>query len=201
ALDGQAEEDATRPDRLDVLRGVLERRGGSLWTELSFEGSAALPGLPPPDSPEAVRRGLVRLGGRGHLVDAAYHPLPPGVREGMKRRVVEALARSQPTNPGVGRPVSGMVIRLGPGPTLLGTPDTGIDDATYDRFVRETFSPETAREVPGLGTDDPDRFDVRLKYLAGAGRMPWLTWRTRAVTSLYAELGAAAQEAAPGAVL
>ena len=61
------------------------------------------------------------------------------------------------------------MIRLGPGPTLLGTPDTGVDDATYERFVRETFSPETARGVPGLGTDDPDRFAVRLRYLAGVG--------------------------------
>jgi hypothetical protein len=31
--------------------------------------------------------------------------------------------------------------------------------------------------------------------------MPWLTWRTRAMTSLYAELGAAAEQAAPGAIL
>ena len=31
--------------------------------------------------------------------------------------------------------------------------------------------------------------------------MPWLTWRSRAIASLYAELNAAAQEAVPGAVL
>src|SRR5262249_45958587 len=55
--------------------------------------------------------------------------------------------------------------------------------------------------VPGLDSEDSDRFAVRLRYLAGAGRMPWLAWRSRAIGSLYAELGAAAQEAAPGAVL
>ncbi len=53
ALDGQADEDMARPDRLDVLRRVLERQGGSLWLELGFDGPGALPGLPPPDSAEA----------------------------------------------------------------------------------------------------------------------------------------------------
>ena len=96
---------------------------------------------------------------------------------------------------------SGLVIRLGPGPTLLGAPDTGVDDATFERFVRETFSQETVRKVPGLGTDDPERFAVRLHYLAGVGRMPWLTWRSRAMAALYAELSEAAQQAVPGAVL
>ncbi len=47
------------------------------------------------------------------------------------------------------------MIRLGPGPTLLGASDTGVDDATYERFVRETFSPETAREIPGLARRTP----------------------------------------------
>lgn len=207
ALAGQAEEDTSRPDRLDVLRAVLERRGCSLWTELSFDGPGALPGLPPPDSTDALRRGLVRLDGRGRAVDTAYHPLHPEVRQAMRRRVVEALSQHRPAMAGAPasgsgrRPASGLVIRMGPGPTLLGTPDTGIDDATYERFVRETFSAETAREVPGRGTEGDERFDARLKYLAGAGRMPWLTWRTRAMTTLYDELAAAAQEAAPGAVL
>ena len=90
---------------------------------------------------------------------------------------------------------------MGPGPTLLGTPDTGLDDATFDRFVRESFSPETARGIPGLGETDPDRFAVRSRYLAGVGRMPWLTWRSRAIASLYTELAEAAQAAAPGSVL
>ena len=93
------------------------------------------------------------------------------------------------------------MIRLGSGPTLLGTPDTGLDDATFDRFVRESFSPETARGIPGLGDADPDRFAVRARYLAGVGRMPWLTWRSRAIASIYTELAEAAQAAAPGVLL
>ncbi len=203
ALDGQADEDASRPARLDVLRRVLERQGCSLWLELSFDGPGALLGLPSPDSAEAVRRGLVRLDGSGNAVGAAYHPLHPDVRRAMRRRVVEALTRDRTPSVPASDPriAAGLVIRLGAGPTLLGTPDTGVDDATYARFVRETFSPETAQGVPGLGTEGSDRFAVRLRYLAGAGRMPWLTWRSRAMASLYAELGAAAQEAVPGVVL
>ena len=203
ALDGQADEDSTGADRLEILRRVLERQACSLWLELSFDGRAALPGLPPPESAEAVRRGLVRLDGQGRVGGSAYHPLHPEVRQAMKRRVVEALTRSR-TAPVAARDAgtaSGLVIRLGPGPTLLGTPDTGVDDATFERFVRETFSPETARKVPGLGTDDPERFAVRLHYLAGLGRMPWLTWRSRAMASLYAELSEAAHQVVPGAVL
>ena len=77
-------------------------RACSLWLELSFDGPAALPGLPPPDSAEAVRRGLVRLDGSGNADGAAYHPLHPEVREAMRRRVVEALTRSR-TAPARGR--------------------------------------------------------------------------------------------------
>ncbi len=204
ALSGQVEEDSIGPDRLEVLRRVLDRQGCSLWQELSFDGSGALPGLPRPDSEEAIRRGLVRLDGQGHAEGPSYHPLNPEVRAAMKRRVVDTLTRSRPAAD-AGAPgrqsTTGLVIRLGPGPTLLGTPDTGIDDITYERFVRETFAAETARGIPGSGTADPERFAVRLRYLAGVGRMPWLTWRARAMAALYAELSVAAHESSPGTVL
>src|SRR6185312_12961830 len=119
---------------------------------------------------------------------AAYHPLNPRVREAMKARVVQSLARRQG---GLG--FAGVLIRLGRGPTLLGTPDTGMDDDAYARFVTETFGAEVAKEIPGLGTTDPDRFAARSKYLAGVGRMPWLTWRARSIAGLYAELAEAAR--------
>jgi len=200
ALGGQADEDSTGPDRLAVVRRVLARQGFSLWLELSFEGSAALPGLPRADSPEAARRGLVRVDRQGRPDGPVYHPLNPEVREAMKGRVVQALKGTIP-GPGETSGAAGLVIRLGPAPTLLGTPDTGLDDATFDRFVRESFSPETARGIPGLGDTDPDRFAVRSRYLAGVGRMPWLTWRSRAIALLYSELAEVARTAAPGALL
>lgn len=204
ALDGQADEDSTGPDRLQTIRRVLARQGCSLWLELEFDGPEALPGLPPADSSEAERRGLVRLDRQGRVDGPAYHPLHAEVREAMKRRVVQALTRTRAVadgNGGGNGAVAGLVIRLGPGPTLLGTPDTGLDDATFERFVHETFSPETANGIPGLGNADPERFEVRSRYLAGVGRMPWLNWRSRAIATLYAELAEAARTAVPGAVL
>ena len=200
ALDGQADEDSTGPDRLELVRRVVSRQKYSLWLELGFDGPGALPSLPRADSPEASRRGLVRVDRQGRPDGATYHPLHPEVREAMKRRVKEALARTKLGSGDTGNG-GGLMIRLGAGPTLLGTPDTGLDDATFDRFVRESFSPETARGIPGIGDSDPDRFAVRAQYLAGVGRMPWLTWRSRAIASLYTELAEAAQTAAPGAVL
>ncbi|HLH27797.1 MAG TPA: hypothetical protein VKW77_02710, partial [Acidimicrobiales bacterium] len=182
SLDGQADEDAIGPDRLDLLLRILSREGFATWLELNFDGP--LPGLPAPDSAEALARGLVRVDRRG-LADspATYHSLHPDVREAMKRRVAEALAprKSRPSP-------NGLLVRLGPGPTLLGGPDTGFDDNTFARFVRESLDPETARHVPGLGTADPNRFAARSEYLAGPGRMPWMVWRARGIAALYGEL-------------
>ncbi len=200
ALDAHADEDSTGPDRLEVIRRVLSRQGFPVWVELDFDGPNALPGLPRADSPEAARRGLVRVDRQGRPDGPEYHPLHPEVREAMKRRVTQALTQSKP-GAGAAGGRTGLLIRMGPGPTLLGTPDTGMDDATFDRFVRESFSSETARGIPGLGESAPDRFDVRSRYLAGVGRMPWLTWRSRAIASLYTELAEAAQAAVPGSVL
>jgi hypothetical protein len=202
ALDGQADEDSIGPDRLETVRRVLARQGYALWLELNFERPDSLPGLPPPDSEEALRRGLVRIDRQGKADGPAYHPLHPEVRQAMKRRVTEALTRQNTAPDPTGRlSQAGLLIRLGPGPTLLGTPDTGLDDTTFERFVHETFKPETARGIPGMGTTEADRFAVRSRYLAGVGRMPWLTWRANVIAALYAELAAAAQAAAPGALL
>ena len=85
ALAGQADEDSTGPDRLETIRRVLARQGCSLWLEVDLDGPDALPGLPPANSAEAERRGLVRLDGRGRVDGPAYHPLNPEVREAMKR--------------------------------------------------------------------------------------------------------------------
>jgi hypothetical protein len=114
----------------------------------------------------------------------------------MKRRVTAAISKRR------GLPaLNGLLIRLGPGPTLLGTPDTGLDDSTYERFVHETFGAEVAKGIPGLGRTDPGRFDERSRYLSGVGRVPWLTWRSRAIASLYNELSRAVRAASPGAEL
>ena len=196
ALRGQVSEDSTGPDRLELVLRLLGRQGSSAWLELDLQDDDALPGLPPPDSVEALRTGLVRVDRQGLADGPTYHPLHPEVRKAMKRRVELALRR-----PGDGSALTGLLVQLGRGPTLLGTPDTGMDDATYKRFVQETFGPEIVEGLPGLKATDPDRFSARAKYLAGVGRMPWLTWRSRAIAALYTELADAARGASPGAVL
>ncbi|WP_337175199.1 hypothetical protein [Paludisphaera sp.] len=192
-LAGRLVEDATGPEPIDVSLRVLKRHGLSAWVEPDLGRPDALPGLPPAGSEEAATRGLVLVGADGKPDGSAYQPLHPKVREALRRRVVDVLA-----GPGG---YSGVLIRLGDGPTLLGTPDTGLDDVTFERFVRETFGPDVAREVPGLDTSDAGRHEARAKYVAGVGRMPWLSWRSKAVAALYEELAAAAREAAPGSVL
>src|SRR6185312_2676728 len=126
----------------------------------------------------------------------AYHPLHPEVRRALRRRV-EGAAAARGERPGL----AGLLIRLGPGPTLLGSPETGVDDVTFARFVREAFDAETARGIPGVRAADPDRFAARAQFVAGPGRMPWLTWRSRGIAALYGELAEAAAGAAPGALL
>jgi hypothetical protein len=202
ALEGLADEDSTGPDRLQVARTVLARQGYATWLELRFDKRGALPGLPPADSAQAVERGLVRIDRAGLPDGPAYHPIHPEVRAAMRDRVVQCLTSyTRPSEASTKSPWAGLVIRLGPGPTLLGTPDTGLDDATFERFVREKFAPETARGIPGTGSDDPNRFAVRSDYLKGVGRMPWLTWRSHAIATLYTELARAARTAAPGTFL
>ena len=201
SLFGQADEDSTRPDRVEVMRRVLTRQGYSLWLELGFDGHDSLPGLPQADSAEALRRGLVRVDSQGRADSAVYHPLHPEVREAMKQRVTTAMNQLKAGEPGGGS--GGLVIRLGPGPTLLGTPDTGVDDATYRKFIHDTIGPGATREmpIPGVESTEPGRFAERSRYLAGVGRMPWLTWRTKEIAALYGELNDAVHAISPSASL
>jgi hypothetical protein len=194
ALDGQAAEDSTGPDRLDVLLRLLARQGVSTLLDVPCDGP--LPGLPTPNSPEALERGLIRVDHRGVPDGPAYLPLHPDVRAALTQRIVGALSAER------GRtPPRGVLIRLGPGPTLLGGPGTGLDDTTYARFVGRMFEGAAARGVPGLRADDPNRFAARHQFLTQAGRVPWLTWRCRELAALYTELAQAVRQAVPEAIL
>ena len=198
ALDGQAAEDATGPDHLALALNSLAKRGVSSWVELDINGGTALPGLPAPGDPEAMTRGLVRCDRNG-LPDgpsSTYHPIAPEVGDALKRRVSQAV-NAYKTNGSL----AGILIRLGTGPTLLGPADTGFDDATFSRFIREAFDFETAKSLPGLNAEDPERFAARSRFLAGSGRMPWLIWRSKQVAALYANLADAVKEAKPTARL
>ncbi len=175
--------------------GPGPRKGLDAWVDVAFDG--ALPGLPPADAAEAAARKLVRVDRRGVVAGpAAYQPIHPAVREAMARKVAEAVAprRARPN-------LLGALVRLGPGSTLPGGPDSGLDDASWARFVASVFEPGPARRVPGQGADDPGRFDARARFVEGAGKIPWLAWRAREVASVYAGLADAARRAAPGAAL
>ena len=194
ALDGQAAEDSIGPDHLALVLRTLSRRGVSSWVELDLSGTAALPGLPAPGELEAAKRSLIRIDRNGQPdgPSLTYHPIAPEVADALKRRVTEAVD----THKGHGT-LAGVLIRLGPGPTLLGPADTGFDDITYTRFIREAFDLETAKTLPGLNVEDPERFTARSRFLAGSGRMPWLIWRSKQVAGLYACLAEAAKLASP----
>ncbi len=149
ALDGQAGEDCLGPDRLDLMLQVLGRHGCMAWVELELRRRVRPAGL--------ASRQFARSAGPG---------TGPGRSTGPRRRSDPGLSSSEPRGRGgpettggpVDRPPSqpaglaGVLIRLGPGPTLLGGPDTGFDDATFTRFVRETFDRETAQTIPGVGS-------------------------------------------------
>jgi hypothetical protein len=196
ALDGQADEDAIGADRLGLVLKAMADRSLAALVELRADGP--LPGLPAPDDPEALRRGLVRLDGAGRP-DAAgpvYHALHPDVRGALGRRAAAALA-ARAAHPNL----RGLLLRLGPGPTLPGAADTGLDDDTFARFIAAMLDAEATRRVPGLGTEAPERFAARRQYVTGPGAAPWQAWRSREVAAGYEALAAAVRGAAPDAVL
>jgi hypothetical protein len=193
-LDGQAAEDPLGPDALDLTLRLLARRGISALIDVPCDGP--LPGLPAPESPQALARGLVRLDANGQPDGPAFHLLHPDVRAALKRRLVEAVA------PRLGHPnLVGLVVRLGPGPTLLGLPETGLDDATYQSFVKAAFPPADADRLPGVDARAADRFAARAEFVTKTGRTAWLDWRAERLGATYIELAEAVRSAAPGAIL
>ncbi len=194
ALEGQAHEDSTGPDRLDLALRLLARSGISAFLETRLDGPLA--GLPAPESPEALARGLVRQDRSGRADGPAYQPLRGEVREAIKARLVAAIGPR-----GAHPNLSGLLVRLGPGATLPGGPEAGLDDATFARFVREAFPPGDSAKIPGQDASDPSRFAARWRFVTGPGRQGWLDWRADAVGKLYADLGSAVRQASPGASL
>lgn len=191
-LDGQGLEDGLGPDRTDVLIRLLERQGLAVWLDLRFDG--VLPGLLPPDDPESVARGLAVVDRLGRT-EPSYNVLHPDVQTAMVRAASDAasIRRVRPN-------VAGLLVRLGPSPTLPGSPDTGLDDDTFRRFVREKLDEATARNAPGLGNDD-GRFAARHQFLSGPARLPWLAWRANQVAALYSRMAAAVRSEKAGPLL
>src|SRR5262249_33306597 len=95
----------------------------------------------------------------------------------------------------------GVMVRLGPGSTLLGDPQTGLDDTTFADFVRASFPDREAAAIPGVAVTASDRFARRAQFGANAGHEAWLDWRARQLGRAYGELATALQAYSPGTVL
>ena len=96
ALRGQAAEDSTGPDRLELVLRLLGREGSSAWLELDLQDKDALPGLPPPDSARGTSNGARARGspgpGRRTRVSSAA-PRGPQGDETPRRRGAAAAGR------------------------------------------------------------------------------------------------------------
>jgi hypothetical protein len=194
ALDGQYDEDSLGPDTLEVLLRTLSVDGISVVLEVGLDGP--IDNLPAPDSDEARTRGLSRIDAKGHVHSSAYQLLRPEVRTAAARhfaRVLEPGSRH--------KNLAGLQLPLGPGSSLLGPIETGIDDWTYSEFVRAKFPAQAASQIPGLSDQSVDRFTARARFVTGAGRTAWLEWRAEQLGLVYSELAAEVAKSAPGATL
>ena len=193
-LEGQFQEDSTGPDTLQFMLGMLASQGLGSWISLDLSGP--LPGLPLPGSAEALARNLARLDSSGEVDRQAYQTLHPQVRAAVSRRIEEvvrpALEQAK---------LQGVVIRMGAGPTVLGLPDSGLDDLTYADFVREVFPAKEAGQVPARGGDDPGRFQTRAQFVTTAARTVWLDWRADRLGQVYADWARGLETLAPGLLL
>ncbi len=97
--------------------------------------------------------------------------------------------------------LSGVLIKLGSGFTVLGPIATGLDDWTYLEFVKAKFPARESSLIPGLDIGDGGRFEARARFVTGVGRSAWLEWRADRLGAIYAELAAVVTEAAPGGCL
>lgn len=175
-------QDPVRKDVLEMLLRLFDREGLALVPAVEF--ASPLPEL------EAVLRrggpeteGIVWVGPDGASwqdVHPAlrgrapyYNLLHPRVQEAMLA-VIRELASAYGIHPSF----AGLGLQLSShGYAQLLGPAWGVDDATIDRFQRETNL-----RVAG---DGPERFSQRARALSGELRKPWLQWRALQLSGFY----------------
>jgi hypothetical protein len=118
--------------------------------------------------------GRPRLTGRGTL---HYNVLDPRVQQAVESVIVEAAGRMRGS-----RAVEGFAILL-PHHGWLHLPGvaSGLDDATFARFVASLPEPHDPQEGEG-------RFAARARLVEGPLRSAWLAWRCREVAAFHARL-------------
>jgi len=176
--------DPVRKDVLEMLFRLFDRENLRLIPMVEF--AAPLPAL------EALLRGggpaadgLEWIGPEGEpwlRVHPArrglapyYNVLDPRVQEAMLDVIRELAARYARDH----QSFAGLAIRLSAdGYAILPGPEWGMDDATIDRFQRDT-----GVEVPGVG---PGRCAERAQFLnSPPHRQTWLQWRSRQLSRFY----------------
>jgi hypothetical protein len=193
-LNGQSHEDPLAPDVLQLALQMLAREGLEVLIAIPCEDT--LPGLPPPGSPQARARGLVRYGPDGQCLPSGYPLLHPEVRAALQRRLeqVAALHAQHPN-------LRGIVMHLGHESCLPGGTGVIPDHHTYQQFLQASFSSSEIARLPGQSGSEADRLKQRARFLSGEGSKPWLDWRCAEVGRLYHDLAVAVARAAPGACL
>ena len=108
-----------------------------------------------------------------------YNLLDPRVQQAMQESIRNLAQRY-----GQHRAFAGVAIQLSSdGYAQLPPLDWGMDDATANRFERDTGIQ--------LGTTGNDRFATRSKLLTGQHAAAWRSWRTAQVSKFYAQLASA----------
>lgn len=107
-----------------------------------------------------------------------YNVLDPRVQQAMLE-VVGELVRKYATHPAFG----GIAVQLtSEGYTQLPPLEWGLDDATIDRFSRDT-----GIQIAGPGEN---RFAERVAALSGPNADAWRAWRSQQVAGFYARMAA-----------
>ncbi len=123
------------------------------------------------------RTWLETNGVRGGLAPY-YNLLDPRVQQAMLE-VVREIVERYGAHPAFG----GLAVQLtSDGYTQLPTLDWGLDDATIDRFSRDTGIQ--------LGAPGPNRFAARHAAITGQHADAWRTWRTTQVADFYNRMAA-----------
>jgi hypothetical protein len=167
-------------DLLALLARGFESHGLALLPSFAFdaplvevEAQLASPDCPP---------GIACIGGDGRPRLTArgtvhYNVLDPRVQQAVENLLVEAAGRLRGS-----RAVEGFALLM-PHDGWLHLPDvaSGLDDATFARFVASLPEPHDPQEGEG-------RFAARARLVEGPLRAAWLAWRCGEVAAFHARL-------------
>ena len=173
-----------RGDRLDLLCRVCRQQGMQLVPTLRFDGP--LPQLEALLTSKASAGGLLCVGRDGQVRDTTalaggrhYNILDPRVQDAVASLVAELTTRLAESDL-----VDGVGVVL-PYEGWLHLPGVawGLDDVTFERFVRQTGQGKSLLVESG-----PGRFATRAAAVEGQLRPVWLSWRADQIATFHRRL-------------